>query len=130
MAIPITANPALASLLDWYCAQRVAYCEKMYNNPPATAVRSFAPYEKSGDWQANATLSVKILDACTAIGDALPKGFKLTLHILRKGAARCIGTPLHVVKYMGGWAKNGSEIESKYIDPTMTPTQAAWRYFG
>jgi hypothetical protein len=30
---------------------------------------------------------------------------------------------------MGGWAKNSSVTEGKYIDPTMTPTRAAWRFF-
>jgi hypothetical protein len=30
---------------------------------------------------------------------------------------------------MGGWAKNNSVTEGKYIDPTMTPS-AAWQYFG
>jgi hypothetical protein len=31
---------------------------------------------------------------------------------------------------MGGWAKNSSVTEGKYIDPTMTPSLAAWRFFG
>jgi hypothetical protein len=31
---------------------------------------------------------------------------------------------------MGGWAKNSSFTEGKYIDPTMTPSSAAWQYFG
>jgi hypothetical protein len=31
---------------------------------------------------------------------------------------------------MGGWAKNSYVIEGKYIDPTMTPSPAAWQYFG
>jgi hypothetical protein len=69
----------------------------------------------------------------TAIGAEPPKGFKWTSHSLRKGAASAssgIGTLLHVVKYMGGWAKNNSMTEGKHIDPTMTPTPAAWRYFG
>jgi hypothetical protein len=30
--------------------------------------------------------------------------------------------PLPVIKYMGGWAKNISVTEGKYIDPTMTPS--------
>jgi hypothetical protein len=54
-------------------------------------------------------------------------------HNLRKeaaSAASCIGAPLPVIKYMGGWAKNNSLTEEKYIDPTMTPTPAAWRFFG
>jgi hypothetical protein len=31
---------------------------------------------------------------------------------------------------MGGLAKNSSVTEGKYIDPIMTPTLAAWRFFG
>jgi hypothetical protein len=31
---------------------------------------------------------------------------------------------------MGGWAKNISVTEAKYIDPTMTPSSAAWQLFG
>jgi hypothetical protein len=133
LAIPITANPTIADLLEWYCAQRATYCEKFYNNPPPAALWSFAPYENAGDSQAAATLFAWLLDAYTAIGATPSKGFKWTSHNLRKGAAavaRCIGTPLHVVKYMGGWAKNNSVTEGKHIDPTMTPSPVAWQYFG
>jgi hypothetical protein len=73
LAIPTKANPTLADLLEWYCAQRAAYGEKFYNNPPPTALWSFAPYENSNDWQAAATLSAWLLDAYTAIGAAPPK---------------------------------------------------------
>jgi hypothetical protein len=31
---------------------------------------------------------------------------------------------------MGGWAKNNSVTEGKYIDPTKTPSLVAWRFFG
>jgi hypothetical protein len=31
---------------------------------------------------------------------------------------------------MGGWAKNSSVTEGKYIDPTMTPSHVAWCFFG
>jgi hypothetical protein len=31
---------------------------------------------------------------------------------------------------MGGWAKNTVVTEGKYIDPTMTPSLGAWRFFG
>jgi hypothetical protein len=128
-----TANPVLADLLEYYCTQRTAYCMKFFNNPPPTALWSFVPYENSGDWQVFATLSAWLLDACDAVGAKPPSGFKWTSHSLRKGAASaasCIGTPLHVVKYMGGGAKNSSVTEGKYIDPTMTPSPLAWQYFG
>jgi hypothetical protein len=68
--LPITANPALADLLEWYCTKRVAYCAKFYNTPPLAALWSFAPYENSGDWQAAPTPSAWLLDAHTAIGAA------------------------------------------------------------
>ena len=133
LAIPTTANPVLADLLEYYCTQRTAYCNKFYNSSPPAALWSFVPYENSSDWQAAATLSAWLRDACDAVGATPPGGFKWTSHSLRKGAASaasCIGTPLHVVKYMGGWAKNSSVTEGKYIDPTMTPSPAAWQYFG
>jgi hypothetical protein len=47
---------------------------------------------------------------------------------LQKGAASgasCIGAPLQVVKFMGDWAKHSYMTEEKYIDHTMTPSQAA-----
>jgi hypothetical protein len=31
---------------------------------------------------------------------------------------------------MGGRAKNNYVNEGKYIDPIMTPSPAAWHYFG
>jgi hypothetical protein len=34
IAIPIDANPALAHLLEWYCTQRIAYCEKNLQQSP------------------------------------------------------------------------------------------------
>jgi hypothetical protein len=33
VVIPITANPTLADLLEWYCTQRAAYCEKNLQQP-------------------------------------------------------------------------------------------------
>jgi hypothetical protein len=77
--------------------------------------------------------------AIAAIGegmDSLSSGPPLS-HSLRKGAASvasCIGAPLYVVKYMGGWANKSSMSEGKYIDPTMIPyfdpVSNAWLYFG
>jgi hypothetical protein len=51
---------------------------------------------------------------------------------VERGRVRCQlhRRPLPVIKYMGGWAKNSSVTEGKYIDPTMTPPLAAWRFFG
>jgi hypothetical protein len=130
MTMPITVNPALVDLMEKHCTQRVIYCAKFFSTSQLAALWSFAPYENSANWQVAATLYAWLLDPYTAIGAAPPKGFKS--HSLRKGAssvASCIGTPLHVVKYMGGWANNSSVIKGKCIDPTMTLAPTAWRYF-
>jgi hypothetical protein len=127
MAIPIAANPLLANLLEWYMAQRTAFCTANLNNPPP-GVWSFSPHEASAECQVVATLHVWLDQAYMSLGAPPPAGFKWTSPILRKGAtsaSRCIGAPLPVVKYMGGWAKNNSVTEGRYIDPTMTPSLAA-----
>eukprot|EP00873_Tetraselmis_striata_P027433 jgi/Tetstr1/447697/TSEL_035054.t1 len=38
--------------------------------------------------------------------------------------------PLPAIKHMGDWSKNSEVVTGKYIDPTMRPTPAAWRFFG
>jgi hypothetical protein len=71
------------------------------------------------------TLSAWLLEAYTAIGATPFISFKWTSPNLQKcavSAARCIGAPLHVIKYMSGWAKNNAVKEVKYIDPTIDPT--------
>jgi hypothetical protein len=94
---------------------------------------SLSPFEASAEWKAAATLSSWLALARREINTTAPTGFKWTSHSLRKvaaSAASCIGAPLPVIKYMGGWAKNSSVTEGKYIDPTMTPSHVAWRFFG
>jgi hypothetical protein len=133
IAIPITANPVMADLLDYYTQHRVAFCAKFYNRPPLDAFSSFSPTEPSAAWGAASTISAWLALSLLTFNTAAPPGFKWTSHGLRKGAASaasCIGAPLPVIKYMGAWAKNSSVTEGKYIDPTMTPTPAAWRFFG
>jgi hypothetical protein len=132
-AVPITANPILADLLDYYTQHRAAFCATYYKRPPPVAFWSFSPDEVSAEWGASSTISAWLsLSLCT-VQTSAPSGFNWTSHSLRKGAASaasCIGAPLPVIKYMGGWAKNSSVTAGKYIDPTMTPTSAAWRFFG
>jgi hypothetical protein len=132
-AIPIAANPILAELLDYYAQQRTMFCAKIYRRPPLDAFRNVSPSEASADWGAASTVSAWLSLALLTVNTSAPAGFKWTSHSLRKGAASaasCTGAPLPVIKYMGGWAKNSSVTEGKYIDPTMTPTSAAWRFFG
>jgi hypothetical protein len=133
IAIHVAANPVLADMLDYYTEHRAALCKKIYNRPPPLAFWSFSPAEPSADWGAASTISAWLTLALLAVNTSAPAGFKWTSHSLRKGAASaasCIGAPLPEIKYMGGWAKNSSVTEGKYIDPTMTPTHVAWRFFG
>jgi hypothetical protein len=123
----------MADLLDYYTQHRVALCAKLYKLPPPDAFWSFSPAEPSAEWGAASTISAWLTLALLTVNTSAPAGFKWTSQSLRKGvasAARCIGAPLPVIKYMGGWAKNSSVTEGKYIDPTMPPTPAAWRFFG
>jgi hypothetical protein len=39
----------------------------------------------------------------------------------------CIGAPLHVVKYMDGWANSNSVIEGR---PHHDPISNGWQHFG
>jgi hypothetical protein len=133
IAIPVAANPFLADLLDYYTEHRAAFCPKFYNKPPPLAFGSFSPSEPSADWGAASTISAWLSLALLTVNSSAPAGFKWTSHSLRKGAASaasCIGAPLPVIKFMGGWAKNSFVTEGKYIDPTMARTHAAWRFFG
>jgi hypothetical protein len=132
-AVSIAANPILADLLDYYSQNRAAFCATFYKRPPHVAFWSFSLVEASADWGAASTLSALLSLALRTVNTSAPAGFKWTSHSLRKGAASatsCIGAPLPVIKYMGGWAKNRLVTEGKYIDPTMTPTPFAWRFFG
>jgi hypothetical protein len=133
VAIPIADNPILADLMDYYTQHRAAFCAAYYKRPPPTALWSFLPAEDSAEWGAASTIPAWLSHSLRTVNTFAPTGFKWTSHSLRKGAAsaaRCIGAPLPVIKYMGGWAKSSSVTEGKYIDPTMTPTLAAWRFVG
>jgi hypothetical protein len=130
-AIPIAANPILADLMDYYTQHRAAFCANFYKRPPPDALWSFSPAEPSADWGAASTSYAWLALALLTVNTSAPTGFKWTSYNLRKGdasAASCIGAPLPVIKCMGGWAKNSSVTEGKYIDPTATPTPVAWRF--
>jgi hypothetical protein len=132
-AIPIDANPVPADLLDYYTQHRAAFYAKFYKRPPPDALWSFSLAEPSVDWGGASIISAWLALALLTLNTSAPAGFKWASDSLRKGvasAASCIGAPLPVIKYMGGWAKNSSVTEGKYIDPTMTPTFVAWRFFG
>jgi hypothetical protein len=112
-------------LLNYESHQRIVFCATYYKRPPPTALWSISP---SGEWKAAATLSTWLTLALHTINTNAQTSFKWTSHSLRKGAASaasCIGAPLPVIKYMGGWAKTNSLAEGKYIDPTMTPSHVA-----
>jgi hypothetical protein len=133
LTVSIPANPVLADLVDYYIQQRYAFCAIYYKRPTPSAFSSFSPTEASAEWGAASTLSAWLALALRTVNTAAPSGFKWTSHILRKrvaSAASYIGAPFPVIKYMGGWAKSSSVTEGKHIDPTMTPTHAAWRFVG
>jgi hypothetical protein len=108
-AVPITANPILADLLDTH--HRAAFCATYYQLPPHGAFWSFSPDEASAEWGGSSTISAWLSLSLRTVQTSAPSGFKWTSHSLRKGAASAasyIGAPLPVIKYMGGWAKNSS----------------------
>jgi hypothetical protein len=83
-AIPISANPVLADLLDYYTQHRAAFCAKFYKRPPPNAFGSFSPAEASADWGAASTISAWLALALLTVNTAAPAGFKWTSHSLRK----------------------------------------------
>eukprot|EP00873_Tetraselmis_striata_P022830 jgi/Tetstr1/443094/TSEL_031150.t1 len=131
--LPIAAVPDFADLLDWYTVSRDAYCRRFYAASPPPKFWSISPLESSATWSVSATLTEWLREAYLAAGARPPTGFKWTSHSLRKGAASaasCVGVPLPAIKHMGDWSKNSEVVTGKYIDPTMRPTPAAWRFFG
>eukprot|EP00873_Tetraselmis_striata_P013616 jgi/Tetstr1/433880/TSEL_023060.t1 len=133
ITLPIAAVPDFADLLDWYTVSRDAYCRRFYGASPPPKFWSISPLESSATWSVSATLTEWLREAYLAAGARPPTGFKWTSHSLRKGAASaasCVGVPLPAIKHMGDWSKNSEVVTGKYIDPTMRPTPAAWRFFG
>lgn len=133
LQVPIDEHPIVADLLEWYTAERATFCATYYMSAPPADHWAITPLEPTTAWRAGDTLSEWLQTAYTAVGASPPPGFKWTSHSLRKGAASaasCIGAPMPVIKFMGGWAKNSSVTEGKYIEPTMRPTPAAWLFFG
>ena len=60
-------------------------------------------------------------------------GFSWTSHSLRKGAASAandIKAPLNDIRYAEGWSTSSTVLESKYIDFSMAPSNAAYIFFG
>eukprot|EP00873_Tetraselmis_striata_P029579 jgi/Tetstr1/449843/TSEL_036906.t1 len=132
--MPIAAVPDFVDLLNWYTISRDAYCRRFYGASPPLKFWSVFPLESSATWSVSATLTEWLREAYLAAGARPPTGVKWTSHSLRKGAASaasCIfGVPLPVIKHMGDWSKNSDVVTWKYIDPTMRPTPAAWRFLG
>ena len=132
LQLPITAVPLLADLLEAFTAGRTSYCNLLSTGPGPTAFRAVTPEDQPHTWTAG-TITEWIREACNTIDAAPPTQFKWTSHSLRKGAASAaayIGAPLTKIRYMGGWSKTNDVVTSKYIDPTMSETPAAWLFFG
>jgi hypothetical protein len=86
-AIPITTNPTLADLLEYYSQHRAAFCANFCKRPPPDAFWSFSPAEASADWGAASTISAWLSLALRTINMSAPASFKWTSNILRKGVA-------------------------------------------
>jgi hypothetical protein len=73
-AIPVSANPVLADLMDYYTQHRAALCAKFYRRPPLDAFWSFLPAEASADWGAASTISAWLALAFLAVNTSAPAG--------------------------------------------------------
>jgi len=66
-------------------------------------------------------------------GIAAPAGFAYQGHSLRSlgaSAMAAIGVPRHIYIWIGGWARGSSVVDRCYIDPTFTPSPAAYALYG
>ena len=62
-----------------------------------------------------------------------PEGFAYQGHSLRSGgssAAEAIGVSRYRGNWLGGWSQSGTTRERHYIDPSITPTPAAYALLG
>lgn len=67
------------------------------------------------------------------LGVRAPPGFAYRGHSIRSGAASA-GSAIEVRRFIlcwvGGWAPGSSTLERHYLDPSITPTPAAYAFFG
>jgi hypothetical protein len=67
------------------------------------------------------------------LGVRAPPGFAYLGHSIRSGAASAgsaIDVRRFIICWMGGWAPGSSTLEQHYLDPSVTPTPAAYAFFG
>ena len=68
-----------------------------------------------------------------SLGISAPPGFAYQGHSLRSGgasAAEAIGVSRYRGNWLGGWSQTGSTRERHYLDPSITPTPAAYALLG
>jgi hypothetical protein len=132
ISVPVSAHPAMAAMLLAYAvAGSAAYvvAQGTTFSPPTH------PWALPGDTPSRWTAAIQdtwMKSALNAVGAAPPLGYTWTSHSLRKGAAfaaRAIRVTLEVIRYFGGWAKNG-DVVNDYIDPSVRPSPAASFFFG
>lgn len=78
-------------------------------------------------------MSAWVSESLTELGIVAPPGFVYLGHSLRSGgssAAEAIGVSRFRGNWVGGWAQGGSTRETRYIDPSVTPSPAAYALFG
>lgn len=62
-----------------------------------------------------------------------PEGFVYLGHSIRSGAGSAcsaIDVRRFILCFMAGWAPGGDTLERHYLDPSITPTLAAYAFFG
>jgi hypothetical protein len=129
ISVPVSAHPAMASMLLTYTAARSAAYVVAGIAPPHQLWA--LPGDAPGGWTATVQ-NTWMASALAAVGAAPPPGYTWTSHSLRKGAAsaaRAIRVTLDVIRYFGGWAVN-SAVVNDYVDPSVRPSPAASFFFG
>jgi hypothetical protein len=66
-------------------------------------------------------------------GIRAPPGFAYLGHSIRSGAASAcsaIDVRRHILCWMGGWAPGSATLEHHYLDPSVTPSPAAYAFYG
>ena len=129
ISVPVSAHPAMASMLLAYAAARRAAYAVVRVAPPRQLWA--LPGDAPGGWTATVQ-NTWMASALAAVGATPPPGYTWTSHSLRKGAAsaaRAIRVTLDVIRYFGGWAVN-SAVVNDYVDPSVRPSPAASFFFG
>jgi hypothetical protein len=119
-----SAVPRVAALLQHYFALR----ERQPGEEPEFAFQLHGESRPT-----TSTMEGWLASALRRCGVAAPAGFAYQGHSLRSlgvSAMAAIGVPRHVYVWVGGWARGSSVVDEAYVDPTFTPSAAAYALYG